>query len=133
MSTTRVRVVEDEVLVLIEIADTLEAAGYSVNTATSITRALAQVARNDFDVVVLDYNLAGELATPVAAVLTERKIPYIICSGYAASDDSTWSNASMQIVKPCEPTAILDAVRSLSGEVPDESAKSEDLPRPDLC
>ena len=47
-----------------------------------------------FDLAILDVNLAGEMAYPVADLLAERNIPFLLLSGYGTeaipSDHPEW-------------------------------------------
>jgi DNA-binding response OmpR family regulator len=43
---------------------------------------LDAVRTQDFDLAILDVNLAGEMAYPVAELLRERNIPFLLLSGY---------------------------------------------------
>ena len=82
----RVLVVEDEVLVAMLIEDMLLDYGCeSVEICGRIENALARVAEESFDFVVLDLNLEGEFTYPVADRLIERKIPFVFATGYGAS------------------------------------------------
>ena len=48
----------------------------------SISQALRVLAGERPDAAVLDVNLQGERVTPVAAVLRERDIPFVLVTGY---------------------------------------------------
>jgi hypothetical protein len=51
-------------------------------------------------------NLAGKLATPVAARLRDEKIPFVISSGYGAEDlDAEWQKYPL-LTKPFKPDAF---------------------------
>ena len=76
-------IVEDEVLLALSIEDMLIELGYSVaGTATRIDKALSLAAESEFDLAVLDINLAGAHTFPVAGILRSRGIPFIFMSGY---------------------------------------------------
>lgn len=79
----RVMVLEDEASVALLIEDMLEELGCQI--AVSIARMqrgreLAPTVECDF--AVLDINLGGVLVFPVAAILKERKIPFLFSTGY---------------------------------------------------
>ena len=65
----RVLVVEDEPLIMTEIALLLEEAGYRVDTASSVQGALSRLAQTRFDAVVLDVELREAIAGDVAEAL----------------------------------------------------------------
>ena len=82
----RVLVVEDEYFVAILIEEILESAGCVVmGPIPRLLEALDAVDHEDYDVAVLDVNLAGERIDPVADALSERNVPFLFVTGYGAS------------------------------------------------
>jgi CheY-like chemotaxis protein len=80
---TRVLIVEDEMLIALLIEDFLADIGCSiVAICGSVQTALDAVRTKAFDLATLDVNLAGEMAYPVAELLAERNIPFLLLSGY---------------------------------------------------
>jgi DNA-binding response OmpR family regulator len=76
-------IVEDEVLIALQLQEILEAHGWHViGPAARVAEALALLERALPTVALLDVNLAGELVTPVAEVLKERGVPFIVASAY---------------------------------------------------
>lgn len=83
MHAPSVLMVEDELLVAVETANALKLAGFTiVGPATTVGAGLTMAAHEAFDVAVLDVNLNGRLSTPIADVLIERGIPFVLASGY---------------------------------------------------
>jgi DNA-binding response OmpR family regulator len=79
----RVLIVEDEMLIALLIEDFLAEMGcITVATCGSVQTALDAVGTQAFDFAILDVNLAGEMAYPVAELLGERNIPFLLLSGY---------------------------------------------------
>ena len=79
----RVLIVEDEVLVAMDLAAVLERHGYVVaGMAGSVTEALALVRKETFDIALLDVNLGGKTAEPVARSLATRAIPFGLVTAY---------------------------------------------------
>ncbi len=84
----KVLLVEDEALVAMLVEDVLAEQGCSVVAAASrLEEALAKVrdASLDFDVAILDLNLAGETTFPVAEALDRRGVPFVFATGYGAA------------------------------------------------
>jgi len=82
----RVLVVEDEYFVAILIEEILESAGCIVmGPIPRLPEALDAVDHEDYDVAVLDVNLAGERINPVADALSERNVPFLFVTGYGAN------------------------------------------------
>jgi CheY-like chemotaxis protein len=79
----RVLVVEDEFLIALMIEDMLTELGCAqVWQAGGVGDALAILRVRRPDAAVLDVNLAGEPAYPVAEQLDARTIPFIFTTGY---------------------------------------------------
>lgn len=82
----RILVVEDEYLLADEITLKLEDEGAVVlGPAPSVERAMALLEGPVPDGAVLDVNLGGEEAFPVADVLIARGVPVIFTTGYDAN------------------------------------------------
>jgi DNA-binding NtrC family response regulator len=80
----RVLVVEDEFLLAMELEGILDRYGCEVlGPASSVERALAALQTDRPEVVVLDVNLKGRRATPVAAALRDRGVPFVLMTGYS--------------------------------------------------
>jgi CheY-like chemotaxis protein len=84
--TLRVLLIEDESLVAMLIEETLLDLNCTVVAkATSLSEALAKASSIDFDIAVLDVNLNGLPAYPVAELLLDRRIPFVFLTGYGIS------------------------------------------------
>jgi two-component system, response regulator PdtaR len=78
-----VLVVEDSALVALNLEAELTAAGFQVlGPAYTVSQALALLAAALPDFAVLDFNLAGEPVTQVAARLRELGVPFVLTSAY---------------------------------------------------
>jgi len=79
----RILVVEDEALIAMLLEAALEDAGcVVVGPYDRLSDALEAARRDDFDAALLDVNLGGEKVFPVAELLAERNIPFMLLSGY---------------------------------------------------
>ena len=79
----RVLVVEDELAIAMLLESALEDEGcVIVGPYGGVRDALAAARNETLDLAVLDINLAGEMVFPVAEVLAERGVPFLILSGY---------------------------------------------------
>jgi DNA-binding response OmpR family regulator len=82
----RVLVVEDEYFVAIMLEEMLQSAGCVVmGPIPRLREALDAVDHEDYDVALLDVNLAGERIDPVADALSERDVPFMFVTGYGAN------------------------------------------------
>ncbi len=75
---------EDDLLLAMDMEDHLLRTGNRIiGPFGRIADALDAIPRNELDGAIVDLNLHGELSFPVIDLLTERNIPFIVCSGYA--------------------------------------------------
>jgi len=78
-----VLVVEDEGVVADLLADMLEAIGYAdVRRAATVDEALDQIERSPPVIAILDVNLRGAPAHPVATKLKALDIPFVVATGF---------------------------------------------------
>ena len=79
----RILVVEDEAMVAMMLEDMLIELGCEiVGPAVSLAAGLALARTADIDGAVLDVNLGGEKAFPIADALAERGAPFVYATGY---------------------------------------------------
>ena len=80
-----VLVVEDEFLIAMHLELLLQQHGWRVlGPAATVAEALRLLSGQTPDVALLDLNLRGELATPVAEELQARGVPFVLVSAYGA-------------------------------------------------
>jgi CheY-like chemotaxis protein len=88
LAGTRVLVVEDETLVAMLLEDMIADLGATLaGSASRVGRALEIIngGQTELDLAVLDVNLGGEDAFPIAAALAERGIPFAFSTGYGSA------------------------------------------------
>ncbi|MBL6080480.1 response regulator [Belnapia sp. T18] len=117
----RVLVVEDEALVSMLVEDTLLDKGAKiVGPAATVYDALRLIdeAQVDgaVDAAVLDLNLGGEIAIPVADKLCASGIPFLIATGYGENCDTGGHMAAPVLPKPFDPDVLVTAVTALTAE-----------------
>jgi len=79
----RILVVEDEPMIRMLLEDMLGELGYTVAAeAARIEEALEATKNADFDLAILDANLNGQPASPVADALVTRGTPFVFATGY---------------------------------------------------
>lgn len=75
-------IVEDEPLIAMMLEDFLESLGHSVHaTCDNVSDALHEVGLGGFDLAILDVNLNGQTAWPVAHKLRDSNIPFVLATG----------------------------------------------------
>lgn len=104
----RVLVVEDEAMMALELKKALVGAGYEVvGLAGSVSQALAQLEQTDCDAVILDVNLGGETAEPIARQLASQGTPFFVMSGYEHDQLPNVFRAARLFQKPVELEALI--------------------------
>ncbi len=108
----RVLLVEDNLLLAEVISDALATYGcVVVGPAPDVESGLQLAREAQFDGALLDINLFGDFCFPIAAVLTERKIPFLFLTGY---DNSRLIppefRSARRLSKPIDPDALSSAI-----------------------
>jgi two-component sensor histidine kinase/DNA-binding response OmpR family regulator len=81
----RVLLVEDESLIAMMMEQTLRELDFDVvGPFGTVKDALAAIERAAVDAGILDINLSGEMAYPIARILQARKVPFVFMTGYGA-------------------------------------------------
>lgn len=108
VSGLKVLVVEDETLVLMDAEMMLEDLGCEiVATAMRMGDAMEKVDSGpEFDVAILDVNLAGEMVLPLAEKLRARHKPMLFASGYGQSEAMAAWRAYPMVQKPYGPEEL---------------------------
>jgi CheY-like chemotaxis protein len=97
----RALVVEDEGAVALLIEDMLLDLGCEVAaSAANLDKACALARTSNVDFAVLDLNLDGSSAMPVARILRERRIPFVFSTGYGAQGVSQDFDSYPLLAKP---------------------------------
>jgi DNA-binding response OmpR family regulator len=105
-------VVEDETMIAMFLDDMLTDIGCNVvgpAGAVGPAMALIEASGHMLDGALLDVNLRGELAYPIADALTRRGIPFAFVTGYAASAIEVRYAAAPAMTKPFR-FAALEAI-----------------------
>ena len=113
----RVLIVEDEVLVAMLVEDGLHDAGAEVvGPATTVGEALrlieGVVHDGGLSAAVLEIDLAGEAAWPVADRLAALGVPFLFATGYGEGCD-TGGHAAPVLHKPFDPHQLVVTVEAL--------------------
>lgn len=121
----RAFVVEDEPLVAMAMVRRLaELGAQSIGPFGSLAEAFEALSA-EFDVAILDVNVAGELVYPLAAALAERGKPFIFITGYEAQSIDTRFAAAPVLAKPIEDEHLVDALcQAIRGATPREALAS---------
>lgn len=84
----RALIVEDNMIIAMDASDILTELGCeAVETASGVGAALRLIEAQQFDIALLDVNLGHETSVPVAEVLRARGVPFLLATGYGATED----------------------------------------------
>jgi DNA-binding response OmpR family regulator len=110
----RVLIVEDEFFIAMDNQFVLEEAGFEVGgVAATVQEAEQFIDRNGWDAAILDANLNGVSAEPIAKRLRQCGVPFLVLSGYS-SDQMKGALADAPFLsKPSETNTLVSAVLAL--------------------
>ena len=108
MTGLRILVVEDEYLLAHTLEEELRNAGHAVVGPYGDRATGTRAARREaFDLAILDINLGGEMAYPLADELIARKVPFLFLTGYGTLNMPERFRACPRVSKPYEPKHLL--------------------------
>jgi CheY-like chemotaxis protein len=110
----RLLVVEDEMLIAMTIEDVLTDLGcIVVGPAGSVAKALEILKHQDVDGAILDLNLKGEQALPVAEALHKRGTPFFFLTGYGSAGLDQTQFSAPTLPKPFDPGALEELIQQV--------------------
>jgi DNA-binding response OmpR family regulator len=110
----RILIIEDEPMIALDLQDLLEDAGFDVvGVAGKLEKALALIDSTAIDAAIVDANLAGVSSSPAAAALAERRVPFIVLSGYSLKQQEAAFPKALFIQKPCRPAQLINALKAI--------------------
>lgn len=116
----RVLVIEDEYFLADALDRALRAVEATVLGPLPSVRAALDLLENEAapDAAVLDVNLGGEMAHPVADALQARRVPFLFTTGYDRASLPRRHAAVRHLEKPVETAAVLQELRRLLVSTP---------------
>lgn len=116
-AAARILIAEDEFLVAILLEQDVTEAGYrAVGPFTRFGDALAAIGQGNFDLALLDINMNGHMAYPLAEELLRSGRPFIFLSGYGAQDMPERFRGCPRITKPYDASTLLREIARLIGQ-----------------
>jgi DNA-binding response OmpR family regulator len=110
----RILIVEDEYYIADDMAAALRLQGAEVlGPVGTVDEAFVIVSEGAFDCAILDMNLRGDMAYPLADRLTEAGVPFVIATGYNSASLPDRFSAVPRVEKPVDPEVVLAAVAPL--------------------
>lgn len=112
----RVLVVEDEMIIVLMIEETLLGLGaVVVGPVAGPEAALRLATEASIDAAILDINIKGGNSYAVADILAERGIPFVFCSGYSEWAVEERHRERPRLAKPYSTKDLEDRVLELLG------------------
>ena len=110
----RLLIVEDEFLLAEDVACEMKARGaHVIGPAANVQAALSLIAEaGRIDGAILDLNLQGQMAFPVADALIDRGVPFVFATGY---DRSAIPPRYAAVVRCEKPVTALRLAQALFG------------------
>jgi CheY-like chemotaxis protein len=110
-----VLVVEDEPLIAMMIEDFIDILGHSLaGTCESVAEAVEKVEEGGFDVVILDVNLRDGPCWPVADVLKDKGIPFVVATGGHVEPPPPAHADAHQLAKPFTLDGVQGALETVA-------------------
>jgi DNA-binding response OmpR family regulator len=110
----RILIAEDEPMLAITLQELLIGAGFQIaGVAGKVEKAVALVESDACDAAILDANLSGVIASPVALALAARGLPFIMLSGYTPEQLPGAFSGALLLQKPCRPARLIQALNSV--------------------
>jgi PAS domain S-box-containing protein len=105
----RILLVEDESLIAIMMEQTLRELELDVlGPFGTVDEALEAIARERIDAGILDINLGGEMAYPIAHLLQARNVPFVFMTGYGTETIAAPFSEVRVLQKPLERDVLRD-------------------------
>jgi len=105
-----VLIVEDEFIIGMMLCDEIaRAGGTSIGAVTSVAGALKEIESQTVDAVILDAKLVDGSGADLVACLEERRIPYVVISGYDEAGLPTGLKGAPFNAKPISVPLLMEA------------------------
>jgi PAS domain S-box-containing protein len=126
LSGHSILVVEDEAITALAVAQALEQAGFTViGPAARVGEAIDLLRTNLPDAAMLDLNLFGSSAHPIAEALRNRGIPFLFCTGYQDLNHTAGMMDDVPVLsKPVSAGKLIDALTKLIAHSPAVNARA---------
>jgi len=113
----RILIVDDEPLIAMDLEYMLVEAGFIIAGVTgNLQRALSLVESGICDAAVLDANLNGLSAAPIAVAMVARGLPFLVLSGYAPDQQHEALRAGRCLQKPADPVRVIKVLNQILSE-----------------
>jgi DNA-binding NtrC family response regulator len=112
---SRILVIEDELLIALMIEEMVRDAGLRVSgVAQTPMQARQELAKRNFDAVLLDFNIGGQFHPEIADLLLEAGVPFAFVTGYDYVVEPRHERVPM-LQKPFNAAQLRDLLERLVG------------------
>lgn len=112
---SRILVIEDELLIALMIEEMVRSVGFRVSgVAQTLVQARQELAKRDFDAVLLDFNIGGQFHPEIADLLLEAGVPFAFVTGYDYIVEPRHERVPM-LQKPFNAAQLRDLLERLVG------------------
>ena len=112
-------VVEDEIIIGLMLCNEIErAGGTAIGPVNSVAAALKEIEDRTVDVVILDAKLIDGGAARLAGCLKERRIPYVVVSGYERANLPDVLQGVPFVSKPISIPTLMEALEVVPTAAP---------------
>ena len=112
-NTETVLVLEDEALIALDLAQSLEEMGFEAVVAGTVVDALLLIQARSIDFAILDYRVGDRDTGEVAELLREKQIPFALCSGSEVDLAQRVFQGVALIPKPFTQDVLREALQSV--------------------
>jgi DNA-binding response OmpR family regulator len=113
VKATRVLIVEDEMLIALMLQDMVSEEGLAVAAIANTLQDGIELARTaDVELAILDINLNGQEAYPVAEILRARGIPFVFSTGYGGASLRPEYKGAPRLMKPYQQDSLTAAIKA---------------------
>lgn len=111
-SQLSILIAEDEALIALELAyEVADRRGMIIGPVASVADGLSLIDRHPITAAVLDANLLDRDVTPLALVLIERGVPFVLHTGTGVPAELSAAHPHLTVVrKPASAAEVLDAL-----------------------
>jgi CheY-like chemotaxis protein len=109
LSGRSILIVEDEPLISLLIAEAFAEVGASTIVKSTLAEAVAAAEGSGFSAAIVDHGLSDGETTKLCQRLAERKIPYVVYSGYPQPVGAH----GVFVTKPASPEVLVTAIEGL--------------------
>jgi CheY-like chemotaxis protein len=109
-----VMLIEDEALIRMMTSAMLEELGHNVVAEAATLEDAERLAETAYiDLALLDVNLGGRSAAPVADILLKRGLPFVFVTGYASDNLPDNLGKGLVLEKPFLISKLKDAIETI--------------------